>query len=207
MALGVGDRARLDFVLFARRAWAGTVYPALADDVRRTAPEASAGADSPGQWEQAAKDVAPAVHAAPLYPFFAWLERGLQKQLWRTVSDIVAARGSAADGAAGPTGANGAEGRRDAAHVNGGGELVALELHPELELPTTTHRATSISNPGGVWRDVEHSLVYRLGARVVMLGANDGAEFHRLFTRTAVPQRRYRRSSISAAASARARSP
>jgi SAM-dependent methyltransferase len=196
VALSVGDRARLDFVLFARRAWADTVYPALVDDVRGAAPGAAAVADSPEQWEQAVKDVSPAVHGAPLYPFFAWLERGLQKQLWRTVSDIVAAERSGADGSAGATkaGSAGTRGRRRAAPKgDGGGELVTLELHPELDLPEYYTSWDFHLQPGGVWRDVEHGLVYQLGARVVMLGANDGAEFHRLFTRTAVPERKYRR--------------
>ncbi|HLI14635.1 MAG TPA: methyltransferase domain-containing protein [Acidimicrobiales bacterium] len=169
MALTLGQRARLDFVLMARRAWAAQVYPALVASLPSGEPTAAADG-----WERAANAVASRVHASPIYPFFAFLERGLQKQLWRTVTDAVRDAEPADEGASGP-------------------ELGSLELDPDLELPRWYVECDFHLQPGGVWQREANALVYQLGARVVMLGENDAAEFHRRFVATAIPPRPYRR--------------
>ncbi len=171
------QRADLDFVLAARRVWAARVYPALADRARAAAGIAAAPA-RPGGWTEAVAQVAPAVHAQPAYPFFAFLERGLQKQLWRVVTEVVESDAAEA-GLRAPQTTRAGPG--------------TLELDPALELPDWYTACDFHLQPGGVWQGITNGLVYRLGARVVMLGANDAAEFHRLFTRTAVPVRAYQR--------------
>lgn len=170
-------RARIDFVLFARRAWAAQIYPALADQVREAAPEMAQIYGSTDAWAERMERVAPSVHENPIYPFFAWLERGLKRQLWRSVQDVVVADGISKVDAEGI-----------AASSDG-----TLELDPNLHLPNWYSSCDFHLQPGGVWSSLENAFVYRLGAQVVMLGANDGAEFHRLFTNTAVPLRKYER--------------
>jgi SAM-dependent methyltransferase len=171
------QRADLDFVLVARRAWAARVYPALADSVRAAAETAAAPAERDG-WAEAVTRITPVVHAQPVYPFFAFLERGLQKQLWRAVTEVVES-GAAEAG----------QHTRESACAGPG----TLELDPALELPDWYAECDFHLQPGGVWPGITNGLVYKLGARVVMLGANDAAAFHWLFTRTAVPVRAYQR--------------
>jgi ubiquinone/menaquinone biosynthesis C-methylase UbiE len=76
MAIGLGERAGMDFVLALRRRWADTLYPALG-----------------GQWQDATADGGLPDEAAiphlPAYPWFSWLERGSQKMLWRAVIDAL----------------------------------------------------------------------------------------------------------------------
>src|SRR5688572_7233435 len=68
----------LDFVLTLRRRWADTLYPHL-----RLEFDVSTGVHQPGEMS----DTARVVHALSSYPWFAWLERGSQKMLWRATAD------------------------------------------------------------------------------------------------------------------------
>lgn len=152
------DRARLDFVLELRRRWADTVYPALAAD-------ATSGAAPPDP---------ETIRAQAIYPWFAWLERGSQKMLWRAVRDAVRAEPHAAEPApAEPIG--------------------RLVLDPSLRLPSWYTDVDIHVQPGGIWANDEAARVYELGAKLVMLGENDDYAFHELFTRTAIPGGEHRR--------------
>lgn len=162
----LAERASLDFVLALRRRWADTLYPQL----RR---EFDARASRPVLQEPEA--LAPIVHALPTYPWFSWLERGSQKMLWRAVEDAV--KGASVVPAT------------HAARV----DTATLTLDPELELPDWYTEWDIHLQPGGVWSNDVAARVYELGARLVMLGANDDYAFHRLFVATAVPRRDYRR--------------
>ncbi|MEZ5531102.1 MAG: class I SAM-dependent methyltransferase [Steroidobacteraceae bacterium] len=148
----IGRQAALDFVLALRRRWADTVYPQLRREY----------------------DATPGARVAdlPTYPWFAWLERGSQRMLWRAVGNAIAAGGARIPASSGPATAT---------------------LDPSLELPGWYTGCDIHVQPGGVWRDDASALVYELGARLVMLGENDDYAFHRLFVATAVPQRPYRR--------------
>ena len=73
-ALKLEERAALDFVLAMRRRWADVVYPAMRAEFETT------GANDPA-----------VMHALPSYPWFAWMERGAQKMLWRATADAVKA--------------------------------------------------------------------------------------------------------------------
>lgn len=79
----IEQQAALDFVLTLRRRWADTLYPILA--------EQAASLDSDDA------QFAEALHAMPLWPWFAWLERGSQKMMWRAVSDVIPDDPSASD--------------------------------------------------------------------------------------------------------------
>ncbi|MFI0371885.1 class I SAM-dependent methyltransferase [Actinomadura sp. 1N219] len=149
----VARQARVEFALALRRQWAGTLYPALVGQ---------AGADP----DRAA------VHAAPVYPWFAWLERSAQKMLWRAVEDAVDAADAEDDLPASAPG---------------------LELNPGLRLPAWYTDVDIHIQPGGIWRADRDALVYEAGAKLVMLGENDDYAFHTLFTDTAVPDRPYER--------------
>ena len=148
---------RLDFVLTLRRRWSDTLYPALADQV--------AGAEG---------DPATVAEELPLHAWFAWLERGSQKMLWRATQDVVASAGPTPD-----------RGVVDAAGT--------LELDPELELPDWYTGWDIHVQPGGIWRSRATADVYELGAKLVMLGGNDDYLFHTSFVETSIPQRDYRR--------------
>lgn len=162
----VTDQARLDFALALRSGWARTLYPRLAAHARERCPEIDT---------LPADEAREVVYADSLYPWFAWLERGSQKLLWRAVADAVA--GATPDAGGGSSGAG---------HVT-------LDLDPSLELPRWYTEWDIHLQPGGVWRDAASARVYELGAKLVMLGENDDYLFHRLFVDTAIPERGYRR--------------
>ena len=161
MADALDRQAALDFVLALRRRWADTVYPQVRAEFDRS-----------GVPADDASAVRSAVHALPTYPWFAWLERGSQKMLWRAVGEAVAAREPAAAASTAPASA---------------------ELDAGLELPDWYTDWDIHLQPGGVWPESSSADVYELGARLVMLGENDDYRFHRLFAETAVPRRPYRR--------------
>jgi ubiquinone/menaquinone biosynthesis C-methylase UbiE len=164
----IADRAALDFVLTLRRRWADRLYPHLRDELDAH----SAGGELPRD----PRTLATRVHALPAYPWFAWLERGSQKMLWRAVGDSVAGvrreTPAARPGVAGPA---------------------TVSLDASLRLPAWYTEWDIHLQPGGVWSDDTAALVYELGAKLVMLGENDDYRFHRLFVETAVPRRSYRR--------------
>jgi ubiquinone/menaquinone biosynthesis C-methylase UbiE len=162
MSGSLQEEAAVDFVLALRRRWADTVYPHL-----RTEFDA-ASAEEP----EVSEPLAARVRKLPTYGWFAWLERGSQKMLWRAVGDYVASR---------PT----APMERPAQG--------ALELDPDLVLPDWYTDWDIHLQPGGVWSSELSAHVYELGAKLVMMGENNDYRFHRLFAETAIAPRPYRR--------------
>jgi ubiquinone/menaquinone biosynthesis C-methylase UbiE len=160
-ATPLDQQAALDFVLVLRRRWADMLYPALAEQYETSAPS------------EPVRDpvaIAPAVHQLPAWNWFAWLERGSQKMLWRAVKDVIATS-------------------PDPVPVAG---IVPPALDANLELPDWYTAWDIHLQPGGVWSSPAAARVYELGAKLVMMGDNDDYAFHHLFTRTAVPHRAYR---------------
>ena len=162
MADAMDTQAALDFVLTLRRRWADTVYPRLRHEYE----------SAPGPLPATPASAAARAHALPAYPWFAWLERGAQKMLWRAVVDAIRSRP--------------AEAGRDTAPAT-------VTLDPALRLPDWYTDWDIHLQPGGVWSRADSGAVYELGAKLVMLGENDDYAFHHLFATTAVPDRPYRR--------------
>ena len=75
MSATIAQQAALDFVLTLRRRWSDRLFPVLAEQA------GALGADDDGFVE--------ALHATPAWPWFAWIERGSQKMLWRAVGYAV----------------------------------------------------------------------------------------------------------------------
>lgn len=159
-ALDVAAQARLDFVLRLRQRWGDVLYPALVASARVADPDV---ADRP------VDEVAPVVHAQPQYPWFAWGERGVQKMMWRAITDVVRRQQMALPEPADAPG--------------------SLELDPDLQPPAYYTEYDIHVQPGGLWDNEEAALVYEMGAKIVMMGGNDDYAFHDLFTRTARPAR------------------
>ncbi len=146
--------ADLDFVLAMRRRWADRLYPALRSEYD------DATADAPPQDRSAAGDVA---ETLSIYPWFAWMERGSQKMLWRAVENAVADAPPIAT-----------------PEAPGG----SLTLNPDLEMPSWYTDWDIHVQPGGVWQSDMSAHTYELGAKLVMLGGNDDYTFHRAFVET-----------------------
>jgi len=157
----IANSAALDFVLALRRRWADTLYPQLRNEFEAALPAAYA---------VDAAVIADTVHSLPLYPWFAWIERGSQKMLWRATADAV--RGQKIDLKDGPA---------------------SVRFDPGLQLPAWYTDWDIHLQPGGVWRNDQSALTYELGAKLVMLGDNDDYRFHHLLVETTVPRREYRR--------------
>ncbi|XWN30125.1 MAG: class I SAM-dependent methyltransferase [Devosia sp.] len=147
-------RADLDFVLALRRRWADTLYPALHEEY-----EAATKDDAPAD-RKGAGDVA---QTLSLYPWFAWMERGSQKMLWRAVENAVADEPPITTPEA-PKG--------------------TLTLNPDLHMPEWYTDWDIHVQPGGVWQSDMSAHTYELGAKLVMLGGNDDYTFHRAFVDT-----------------------
>ena len=116
-------------------------------------------------------DLRAATHRQPAYPWFAFLERASQKMLWREAGDTIAAH--------------------PAAPRNDRRGPARLVLDPDFALPDWYTDWDIHLQPNGLWRDDTSADVYELGAKLVMLGDNDDYAFHRSFTETAIPHRRY----------------
>ncbi|WMS42567.1 class I SAM-dependent methyltransferase [Acuticoccus sp. MNP-M23] len=146
--------AELDFVLALRRRWADRLYSALRaeyDDATASAPPENRAA------------AGEAAQTLSIYPWFAWMERGSQKMLWRAVESAVA----------------------DIApiqppHAPAG----SLTLDPDLAMPSWYTDWDIHVQPGGVWQSDMSAHTYELGAKLVMLGGNDDYTFHRAFVDT-----------------------
>ncbi|WP_439532788.1 class I SAM-dependent methyltransferase [Polymorphobacter sp.] len=80
----IEQQAALDFVLTMRRRWADTLFPVLS-------------AQAEENLHVPDDQFAEALHATPAWPWFAWMERGSQKMLWRAVGDAVAEEGRPSD--------------------------------------------------------------------------------------------------------------
>jgi len=146
------EQARIDFVLDLRRRWADTLYPAWA---QRSSSDAGGSEGVLDRW-------------------FAWIERGSQKLLWRSVLSVVRAHAEPLDSPADVT-------------------IGSLTLDPDVALPAWYTAVDFHVQPGGVWSGDEQARVYELGAKLVMLGSNDDYAFHDLFVRTSIPHGPYRR--------------
>jgi ubiquinone/menaquinone biosynthesis C-methylase UbiE len=157
------ERAEVDFVLALRKRWADTLYPTLTRQVEATGTPAR-------DWREAE----PLVHAQPVYPWFAWAERGAQKMMWRTMTRLVRRQGTGI-----PPPPDRPVGR--------------LDLDPDLRPPAYYTDWDIHIQPGGLWGEDEAALVYEQGAKVVMLGENDDYAFHTQFARAVAPERPYRR--------------
>ena len=156
MTLSLDERANIDFVLHLRRRWADTLYPELATQVQEAL-------------SNGAENIERTMHDQPSYPWFAWLERGSQKMLWRAVSDVVSAHPNYTS----PDGAN----------------TWGLELNPDLELPQWYTDWDIHVQPGGVWRNGASARVYELGSKLVMMGENDDYMFHHtLYLKRMIPK-------------------
>lgn len=168
MTRALDHQAALDFALALRRSWAGKLYPQLRGEYEARPRSAPTPGTPPAR---RATEVAADIHALPTYPWFAWMERGSQKMLWRAVVDALAA-----EPAPGP--------------CTGPARAV---LDPDLRLPGWYTDWDIHLQPGGVWSQADAGRIYELGARLVMLGDNDDYKFHRLFTETAIPARPFGR--------------
>lgn len=161
------DRAYLDFVLGLKQYWARELYPEL----RREYSE-RVGATTPRTAEEASR----IIEDLPSHAFFGWMERGVQKMMWRRIEDVVAVE---------------AERIKEVMNQPVEAAIGRLELNPELPLPSYYTDIEYHIQPGGVWSQDTNALVYEVGAKIVMLGSNDDYLFHRLFTETAVPRAEY----------------
>ncbi len=159
--------SRLDFVLTLRRRWSDTLFVELAEQV----------AEADGE-------PAEVVEQLPLHNWFAWLERGSQKMLWRATQAAVADEAPPQD-----TPPQDVLPQESQPHDHVG----SLELDPDLELPDWYTAWDIHVQPGGIWPNRTTAEVYELGAKLVMLGGNDDYLFHTLFAETSVPSRDYRR--------------
>jgi len=155
----IDTRAHLDFVLALRRRWADTIYPHVRGEFQHAS---ASDAPDPGLETR--------VHDLPSYPWFAWLERGSQKMLWRAVEDVT---------------------RDDTDEHLDALAPATLQLDPHLVLPQWYTQWDIHLQPGGIWSTRAAAATYELGAKLVMLGENDDYKFHRLFVDTALPVRRY----------------
>ena len=166
------ERAAIDFLFGLRSYWAKRMYPTLR--AQYEAKLAGEGREPPRDADAAL----PIIEQLPLYPWFGWFERNVQKSKWRRL--IAACERQRAElEAVLTTPLERQRGR--------------LELDPDLELPDYYREIEFHIQPGGVWADDLNACVYELAARVTMLGLNDDYGIHRLFTATAVPSREYRR--------------
>jgi ubiquinone/menaquinone biosynthesis C-methylase UbiE len=162
------DRAYLDFVLGLKQYWSRQLYPELGREYSERV-----GNSVP----RTAEEAGPIIEGLPSHAFFGWMERGVQKMMWRRIEKVVVAQ---------------AELISDVLNRPVEQPLGRLELNPHLELPGYYTDIEYHIQPGGVWSQDTNALVYEVGAKVVMLGSNDDYLFHRLFTETAVPRAEYR---------------
>ncbi|HEX8967559.1 MAG TPA: SAM-dependent methyltransferase, partial [Chloroflexota bacterium] len=146
------DRAYLDFVLGLKQHFARDLYPRLRgqyDERLRTARTSD-----PAEPARTAQ----VVESLPAYAWFQWLERNPQKMMWRRLEAMLEPREE--DLAT----------RLDSAVPN---PLGSLELDPNLKLPDYYTATEFHIQPGGVWSGATNTFVYEVGARIVMMGAND----------------------------------
>jgi ubiquinone/menaquinone biosynthesis C-methylase UbiE len=162
------DRAYLEFVLGLKQYWSRQLYPEL----RREYAERVV-----GRAPRTAEEAGSLIEGLPSHTFFGWMERAVQKMMWRRIEKVVAAQ---------------AELTSDVLNRPIERPLGRLELNPQLQLPSYYTDIEYHIQPGGVWSQDSNALVYEVGAKIVMLGSNDDYLFHRLFTETAIPRAEYR---------------
>ena len=166
-SIGVHNQLRLQFLTALRRRWSTEVFAQLRAEY--------CVAINAGHSAKTREEAAALIERCPTYPWFSWLERGGQKLKWRVITDIVAMEWS-----------------RLGAQFDSE-QPSRVKLDPDLPLPNWYTAWDIHCQPGGVWGDISSALVYELGTKVLHLGRNDKFEMHRLFTETAVPNRKYRR--------------
>jgi len=163
-SFSLDEKARTNFALYLRRRWSDVLYPALVQEYQHRVK---------GETGPHAAKVEETITDLTVYPWFAWMERGAQKFLWRTVSDIIAAHPEEA--------------------LDGADDKAELELDPSFQLPEWYREWDIHVQPGGAWRNGASARIYELGAKLVMMGENDEYGFHNSFIETALPKRAYKR--------------
>src|SRR5919197_435352 len=78
------DRAYLDFVLGLKQYWARRLYPELSQQYLERLRQA-------GLEPHTAEEAGPIVEQLPAHAFFGWMERGVQKMMWRRIEKVVSA--------------------------------------------------------------------------------------------------------------------
>lgn len=151
------ERARLGFVEEVRRAWATQVYPALRREFDATAPDPAAGSVTGALAH---------LRTLATYPWFAWLEREMQKLKWRQLLEMAQRHPDAVTAIDDPPGR----------------EEPGPGPEPPADLPSWYTSIDIHCQPGGLWWGDQAAVVYELGARILHLGANSAHELHRLFT-------------------------
>ncbi|MEY4280557.1 MAG: hypothetical protein RL313_820 [Actinomycetota bacterium] len=159
--LALDEKSSADFILALRKRWADTVYPAFIEEINASGVKIN----SPQEGEIKLKKMS-------LYPWFSHLERIGQKMLWRLGSDVVMRCNDEL-----------LDQLKDASNSNKG----SLELNPNLKLPKWYTDIDIHMQPGSFFSNDLSGYVYQFGARVVMLRDNDGFKFHKLFSKTALP--------------------
>lgn len=159
--LTLDEKSSADFILALRKRWADTVYPAFIEEINASGVKIN----SPQEGEIKLKKMG-------LYPWFSHLERIGQKMLWRLGSDVVMRCNDEL-----------LDQLKDASNSNKG----SLELNPNLKLPKWYTDVDIHMQPGSFFSNDLSGYVYQFGARVVMLRDNDGFKFHKLFSKTALP--------------------
>lgn len=152
-----------DFILGAKGYWTTTLYPALKTDYGQRS-------ERSGKQPRTAAEVAELMEDSPLYCFYAWLERHLQRykysgryglipyhderrgQLVESVRDVLA-------------------------------DSERLELDPDFEMPNYYEAVDIHQHPGGVWSDEIAGFVYERGARsTTPLMGKAHKDLHQRFT-------------------------
>jgi ubiquinone/menaquinone biosynthesis C-methylase UbiE len=137
--------AAQSFIVGAKLFWTREIFPALRAECDRRAKAA-------GREPETVDEVAALIGDTPLYRYFAWLERHLQRFKYSGRYGLQPYH--AQDRAA-------LEARLDPAELPAG----LLELDPDLDLPKYFTSVDIHQHPGGIWSDAIAGYVYERGAR------------------------------------------
>ena len=152
--------AAQDFLLAAKTYWTTTMYQELRDTCAERVPNT-----------ESVTDVADALEDTPLYQYFAWLERHLQRMKYASRYGLIPYHD---------------ERRKNLVASLEGGDGT-LELNPDLDLPAYYTNVDIHQHPGGVWSDDIAGFVYERGARTTTpLMGKAHKDLHDRFTDIAV---------------------